>query len=129
METIEQIDEVITWLGQNEKSSNLVELCRKIDKLAVLSVSIAHDVSTAYGVMNELEDEYKIAFARGISSSRDSVAKAERHMEAELSEEKKLYTRARNNYKKLDMYLDRIDRVIESYRQLVSVSKMDLKHG
>lgn len=129
MDTIEQIDEVITWLKENEKSNNLVEICRKIDRLAVLSVSVAHDVSTAYSIMNELEDEYDIEFAKGISSSQDSVAKAERKMEATLAEEKRLYTKAKNNYKKLDMYLDRIDRVIESYRQLVSVSKMDLKHG
>lgn len=129
MDTIDQIEKCIQWLSDNDKSNNLVEICKVIDKLAVLSVSIGHQVSSAYGVANELEDDYDIAFAKEVSSSANSVAKAEREAEAKLGEKKKLHTQAKNNYKKLDMYLNRIDRVIESYRQLVSVSKMELKHS
>jgi hypothetical protein len=42
---------------------------------------------------------------------------------------RKSYTTAKNGYKRLSVYLDRLDRVIESYRQLISVSKLDLKNG
>lgn len=125
MNTIEQIDNCIKWLTDNDKSNNLVEICKVIDKLSVLSVSIGHQVSEAYGFMNDLEDEYDKAYAEMISQSSLSVAKAEHHATASLN--RSPFTSAKNGYKRLSIYLDRIDRVIESYRQLVSVAKMDMK--
>lgn len=128
MNTIEQIDKCIKWLNDNDKSNNLVEICKTIDKLSVLSVSVGHEVSEAYALMNELEDIYKLRYASAISqSSATSVAKAEFEADELTSEHKSNYTKAKNGYKKLSVYLERIDRVIESYRQLVSVAKMDLK--
>lgn len=127
MSTIEQIDSCIKWLSDNDKSNNLVEICKVIDKLSVLSVSIGHDVSGAYGLMNDIEDEYKILYAETVSQSSLSVAKAEFNAEVKAQHAKRRYTLAKNGYKRLSIYLERIDRVIESYRQLVSVAKMDLK--
>jgi hypothetical protein len=129
MSTIEEVDACIKWLGDNVKSNNLVEICKCIDKLSILTVSVGHDVSTAYGLMNDLEDEYKFSFASHVSQSSLSVAKSELEAESKFREKKTFYTQAKNGYKKLSTYLDRIDRVIESYRQLVSVSKLDLKHN
>jgi len=129
MGTIEEVDICIKWLGDNVKSQDLVGICRCIDKLSILTVSIGHDVTTAYGLMNDLEDEYKFSFASYVSQSSLSVAKAELEAEAKFREKRTSYTQAKNGYKKLSTYLDRIDRVIESYRQLVSVSKLDLKHN
>lgn len=125
MNTVEQIDSCIKWLNENDKSNNLVEICKVIDKLSVLSVGIGHQVSEAYSLMNEFEDVYNQAYAEIISQSSLSVAKAEAQAEATLSRND--FTTAKNAYKRLSIYLDRIDRVIESYRQLVSVAKMDMK--
>ncbi len=129
LSTIDQIDVCIKWLNDNDKSNNLVEICKVIDKLAVLSVSIGHQVSEAYALMNEMEDDYKWNYADSISQSSKSVAKAESDAEVAMVEYKSRYTQAKNGYKRLSIYLDRIDKVMESYRQLVSVAKMDLKLG
>lgn len=127
MSTIDQVDTCVKWLNENDKSNNLVEICKVIDKVAVLSVSIGHDVSQAYALMNTFEDEYKTAYAKEVSQSSLSVAKAEFDAEVKTQAIKVNYTQAKNGYKRLSIYLERIDRVIESYRQLVSVAKMDLK--
>lgn len=124
-QVVDQINDCIEWLNAHDKSHNLVEICQVIDKLAVLSVSVGEQVSEAYALMNDLEDEYNMAYAQAVSQSSLSVAKAEAHAEATI--DKSPYTTAKNAYKRLSIYLERIDRVIESYRQLVSVSKMDMK--
>jgi len=130
MSSIDQVQDCISWLNENKTSSNLVQISTLINRLAVLSVNIGHDVSEAYAITNELEDTYKIAFAKKVSSSLDSAAKAEKRAESELEQEKKDWTQAKNAYKRLSIYLERIDKVIESYRQSVSVQKMvDLKHS
>lgn len=126
---VDQIQVCISWLNENKTSSNLVQIARIINELSVLSVNVGHEVSEAYALTNELEDDYKIAFAKKVSSSSESAAKAEKRAEAELEKEKKDWTQAKNGYKRLSVYLDRIDKVIESYRQSVSVQKMDLKHS
>src|SRR5882672_4184111 len=118
MNTIDQIDGCIKWLSDNDKSNNLVEICKVIDKLSVLSVSIGHEVSVAYALMNDLEDIYKVRYAGFISQSSKSVAKAEHEADDATSEYKYNYTQAKNGYKRLSIYQERIDRVIESYRQL-----------
>jgi hypothetical protein len=127
--TIDQIQDCITWLDENKKSNNMIHICQTIDRLAVLTITIGHDVSNAYELMNNLEDEWKIAYAKAISESSESVAKAERAADVSTADLRKSYTTAKNGYKRLSVYLDRLDRVIESYRQLISVSKLDLKNG
>lgn len=126
--TIEQIDACIKWLDKNNKSNNLVEIAQVIDRLAVLSVSLGHDVSGAYALMNDLEDTYKTEYAKAVSESDQSVAKAEKLAEVSTRNAKKDWTDAKNGYKRLSVYIDRIDKVIESYRQYISVSKLDLKN-
>lgn|SRR5690606_911583 len=129
---IEQIDACIKWLDNNKRSTNIVEISQTIDRLAVLSVTLGTMVSDAYALMNKLEDDYDIAFASKfteLTKSGISAAAAKPQVEAELAEPKRDWTSAKNGYKKLSVYLDRIDKVIESYRQYISVTKLDLKNG
>jgi hypothetical protein len=120
-DVIKQIDVCIKWLDANNKANNLLDIAKTIDRIAVLSVNVGHMVSEAFALQNDLEDEYKGAFAKFIAESTESVAKAEVKAEAALL--------PKNGYKKLSVYLDRLDKVIESYRQFVSVSKMDMKNS
>ena len=127
--TIEQLDKCIKWLDENNKSTNLVQITQVIDRIAILSVTVGQMVSDAYALMNNLEDEFKQAYADAVSKSSDSVAKAEKAAEVATAEAKKNWTGAKNGYKRLSVYLDRLDKVIESHRQFVSVSKQaDLKN-
>jgi hypothetical protein len=127
--TIELIQDCIQWLDENKKSTNMVQICQTIDRLAVLTVTVGHDVASAYEVMNTLEDDFKIAYAQAVSESNKSVAKAEVEADVSTADLRKNYTQAKNSYKRLQIWLDRIDKVIESYRQLVSVAKMELKNN
>ncbi|HEY0752280.1 MAG TPA: hypothetical protein VGD26_14070 [Chitinophagaceae bacterium] len=128
-DVIEQLDRCIKWLDENNKANNLIEISTVIDRIAVLSVNIGHMVSDAYALQNELEDDYKIAYAKAVSESEFSVAKAEKAAEVASAEARKNWTSAKNGYKRLSIYLDRLDKVIESYRQYISVSKLDMKNG
>jgi Mn-dependent DtxR family transcriptional regulator len=130
--TIDMIQECITWLDQNSKSNNLVKISQTIGRLSILSVSLGHDVSNAYTLASEFEDNYDIAFAERFSKltkEGTSAAAAKPIVEAELHKEKRDWTSARNGYKRLSTFMDRVDRVQEAYRQLISVSKLDLKHN
>ena len=128
-DVIEQLDKCIRWLDENNKANNLLEISTVIDRIAVLSVNVGHLVSDAYALMNEFEDTFKVAYAKSVSESDASVAKAEKAAEVATAEAKRDWTAAKNAYKRLSVYLDRIDRVIESYRQFISVSKLDMKNG
>jgi len=131
-DTIDLIQDCINWLDQHNKSTALVPITQTIDRLAVLSVSLGHEVSEAYALMNTLEDSYDISFAEKFSKltkEGTSAAAAKPMVEAELAHMKRDWTTAKNGYKRLSLFIDRIDRVIESYRQYISVSKLDLKNG
>lgn len=126
---VEHIGELISWLDSHKNSNNLPEICRKIDELSIMAVTLGEQVGTAYGLMNIAEDEFKLAYAKHLSSLDMAYNKAEKQAEIASAPEKRLFTQSKNTYKRLSIYLERIDRVIESYRQLVSVSKLDLKHS
>ena len=128
-DVIEQLDKCIKWLDENNKANNLIEISTVIDRIAVLSVNVGHMVSEAYSLMNELEDSFKVAYAKSVSESDASVAKAEKAAEVITAEAKKDWTAAKNGYKRLSVYLDRLDKVIESYRQYISICKLDMKNG
>lgn len=127
-EVIDQIDTCIKWLDDNKKANNIAEISAVINRLAVLSVNIGHQVSEAYELANQLEDQFKYEYAKAISESELSVAKAEKVAEVSTYETKKDWTAAKSGYKRLSVYLDRIDKVIESYRQFLSISKLDWKN-
>ena len=125
---IDDIMKLITWLDDHKASNNITQLVKVIDSLNILCVTLGEQVSTAYALMNESEDDYKVAFARSITMSDQPVSRAERIAEADLYETKKLWTASKNNYKKLNMFLERIDRVSDSHRQRISVMKSEIKN-
>jgi hypothetical protein len=130
-DVISQIQKNIDWLDKNAASKNMVKICQVIDRLAVLSVSVGHHVAEAYAIMNELDDDYDVSFSKRFVevSQQKSAAATKPTVEAELADKRRAFTQAKNAYKRLDIYLDRLDKVIESYRQLVSVVKQsEMKH-
>lgn len=130
--TIDLIQVCITWLDQNSKSNNLTQISQTIGRLSILSVTLGHEVSNAYALASEMEDNYDIKFAEKFSKltkEGTSAAAAKPIVEADLAQEKRDWTSAKNGYKKLSTFLERVDRVIEAYRQLISVSKLDLKNN
>lgn len=125
--TIDLIEECIEWLDKHKTSNAIGPITQTIDRLAVLSISLGNMVTDASALANELEDNYKASYATIVNAEGGSIAKAEYKAEAELIEAKKEWTSAKNGYKKLNTYLERLDRVIESYRQMVSVIKEEMK--
>jgi hypothetical protein len=122
-ETLDKIKDIIDWLEERIRSENIVELGMVLDKLSIYSFYLGKMVSDAYELMNECEDDYKHSVARFVKEYEGSLAKAEREAEVEYEEKKRMWTKAKSGYKKLDMFLDRIDKVIESHRQRISVIK------
>lgn len=122
-EIITQLNNNIKWLDDYIRVDNIADKGAVIDKINILCVSLAEEVSTAYAVMNDLEDEYKAARADFISKFEGAHNKAEIAAEVHLKEQKRLWTQSKNVYRKLSTYLERIDKVTESHRQRISVVK------
>lgn len=118
----------LKWLDDNKKANNISAVSQVLNHLALLSVNLGEQVSEAYSLMNELEDEYKGSFADSVKAFDGSVAKAEVNAESELKGKKKDWTQARNSYKKLSTFLDRLDRVLDSHRQALSIQKLEAKN-
>ena len=125
-------DEILSnlrWLENNIKSDDIIGKSKVLDKLAILSLNFSQQVTDAYSVMNELEDDYKIAIATFMRDFDGSAAKGEREAEVAHAKEKKDWTKAKNLYKGLNTFLDRIDKVLDAGRQSISVIKQtNLKH-
>lgn len=129
MTNTEQIIKDLKWLEERKTSTDITSTSQVLSHLALLTVRLGEEVSDAYALMNELEDTYKAKYANYVKNFEGSVAKAELAAEADLAEDKKNWTAARNGYKKLSTYLDRCDKVLDAFRQSVSVIKaVDLKH-
>jgi len=120
------IDEILSnvkWLDANAKSEDILNKGIVLDKLSIQCVYLAEQVSDAYGFMNNAEDAYKIAVADYCKNSTEGVAKSEKSAEVEFAHLKRGWTDAKNGYKRLSMFLERIDKVLESSRQRISVVK------
>ena len=127
-EIITAIHKSIKWLDDHKTSNNITDLVIVIDDLTINAAYLGTLVTEAYQLMNETEDEYKIAVADYVTSFDGSTAKAERHAEVEHQGKKRDWTAAKNGYKKLSMMLDRIDKICDAHRQRVSVMKGEIKH-
>jgi hypothetical protein len=128
-ETIKQIEKNLTWLNERSKSVNILAITRVVNNLLVHAKTLSDDVSEAYALMNVYEDEYKISVAKYVSGSSISTAKAEREAEVEYADLKRNWTDAKNTYKRLDNFLDRIDKIADAQRQKISVIKQtDMKN-
>jgi hypothetical protein len=132
MDAIDEISIIIKWLDSSSKSTNIVAISQALNKLSILSSNISQETSEAYGLMNELEDVYEDTFNSHYSELQkagQSAASSKQEAERLSVSSKKDYTTAKNGYKKLSMYLERVDRISDTFKQYVSNLKIDLKHS
>lgn len=120
-ETLLEIHKLIAWLDKNKGTNNVQNVGKVLDSLAIHSERFGDIVSEAYADVNFLEDNYKLAVAEFRKNYTGGVAKGEIEAEVEFAEMKRDWTEAKNIYKKLATKLDRIDKILESHRQTISV--------
>lgn len=127
MEVIDEILERLEWLKGVKGSYDLVNISRKLDEIGILLVTLGTHVTDAYEAVSEAEDDYDIAFAKRFSElcKEKSAASAKPQVEAELDEKKRTLTKHKINYKKLNTFLERCDKVIETHRQSLSILKKE----
>lgn len=120
---IKEIGKSIRWFDQNAESDNLVLLSQNLTRLVAQSATLANEVILAYALMNESEDNYKIAVDEFVRNFEGSTAAAEPRARAEHAGLKRDWTTAKNLYKRYDIILDRVDKICDAIRQRVSVVK------
>jgi|JI9StandDraft_2_1071091.scaffolds.fasta_scaffold80266_4 cell division protein FtsX len=120
-ELITLINQQIEWLEDNIHSYDILSVGKVLDKLSILAESFGEEVSEVYALANTLEDDYKISVAQYMKDNEGSAAKLEREAEVEFADKKRDWTTAKNGFKKLNTKLDRIDKILESHRQSISV--------
>ena len=128
-EIIDEIERNLKWLRMNVKTDDIVSKVKVLENIALLAVNMSDEVSDVYALMNDLEDDYKTSVAKFVMDYDGTSAKGERVAEVEFAEKKKNWTQAKNGYKKLNTYLDRIDKQLDAGKQTISVIKQtNLKH-
>jgi hypothetical protein len=70
--TFDLIKRDLDWLDSMAKSTNILDISYTLNHLNGLMVRFADEVSTAYELMCQAEDEYDIAFAKNIRCRRKS---------------------------------------------------------
>jgi hypothetical protein len=127
----EKIGISIKKLERMKDSSAIVEIGSICNTLSIDASYFAKLVADSYSLMNEAEDEYKFKVATEIESLTNqgmAASKAEKMAENKYQDEKKTWTQARNMYKRYSIYLERIDRILDEFKQYCSSVKMtDLK--
>jgi hypothetical protein len=131
MTNTEQIIKDLKWLEERKTSTDIVSISHVLNHLNGLMVSFGDEVTAAYELQCEAEDKYDIAFAKKFSeltASGTSAAAAKPIVESELGELKKEWTKAKVMYKKLNSFMDRVDRLADGFKQSQSIlNKVDLK--
>lgn len=120
-ELITLIRRQIDWLDANIQNTNAVAVTQVCDKLSTLSYNFGDVVTGAYELMNQLEDDLKLAVATFKKEFKGSVARADIEAEVECAKQRKDFTQAKNVYKRLNVQLERIDKILDSRKQSVSV--------
>lgn len=127
-ETITKIYEDVRWLENNGKSQAISDIVLKLDSLSILCLYFSESVSDAYAAKAEDEEAYKYAVAKHIADSKESAAKAKEQAFVEYASLRKTFIESDSLYQKLRMKLDRLDTILDTHRQRVSLLKMlDLK--
>lgn len=125
-----KIHEIVRWLENNGKSQDISGIVIALDDLAIASFYFVEQVSDAHAQMNEAEAIFKATFARSVSESKESTAKAERTAEVICESLRRDFVTWKNLYSKLRLRMDAIDKILDTHRQRVSLLKqMELKHG
>lgn len=131
LEITEKIGVSIKKLERMKESNAIVEIGQICNTLSIDSSYFARLVADAYSVMNEAEDEYKMKVSQEVETLTNSglpASKAEKMAENKYQDEKKTWTAAKNVYKRYSLYLERIDRILDEFKQYCSSVKMiDLK--
>lgn len=129
---IDQIRECIQWLHENNKSKHIVKISQCLNKLATLTITLSDDVYEAYKLQSDLEDIYDDKLAdRLVQLAKDGVSAAASKPQAqsELKADKANFTAAKNGFKKLAMFQERVDKVMDTYKQYVSNLKDERNHS
>jgi len=127
----EKIGISIKKLERMKESSAIVEIGAICNTLSIDASYFAKLVADAYSIMNEAEDDYKTKISQeveALTSTGIPASRAEKIAENKYVEEKKTWTQSKNLYKRYSLYLDRIDRILDEFKQYCSSVKMtDLK--
>lgn len=130
-EVVEKIGISIKKLERLKDSTAIVEIGSICNTLSIDSSYFAKLVADSYTLMNETEDEYKQKIAEEVdklTSEGMPASRAERQAENKFKEDKRTWTEAKNMYKRYSLYLERIDRILDEFKQYCSSVKMtDLK--
>lgn len=122
----------LRYLESQTNSNDISTIAKALNKLAILTVRLGEEVTDAYKLQSELEDDFDAAYAKRFSeltASGTSAAAAKPIVEAELIEMKRDWTAAKVGYRKLASFLERVDRVLDTFKQSQSVIRTtDLKH-
>lgn len=125
---IDQALEIISSLDSYYNSDNVILIGQLCNKLSVISVTIGKEYTKAHKWATELEDNYEFEISKYVKNG-DSVSKAEREAKVEFFDKKKEVTGAKNVVKSLDVFLRRVDRMLDHYKQYISsIKTTDLKH-
>jgi len=128
-QTIERIYEIIRWLDSNGSSQAITHIVLKLDQLAIEAMWFSDSVSQAYGERNNAEEDYKHACAKSVSEAKESATKAIEMAKVEFAPLKREFLAWDALYHRLKLKMDRIDVIIDTQRQRVSLLKqMDLKN-
>jgi hypothetical protein len=129
-DVIVKIHDLIRWLETNGGSQDMHGITEKLNQLATNSYWFAETVADANAAMNNAEANYKALVARSVSGAQIPTAKAERLAEVEFEPQRKQFIEWKNLYTATRLKLERIDRILDSFRQRVSVVKMlEVKHS
>lgn len=129
---ITKIHEIINWLTINVGSQDINELGIELNKLSIWAANFADQVADAHEMMNTLEHSYDVLlleYTKEHGSERGQGAKAERDGELKYADKKKEFNEYKNLYKRLQLKLASIDRIMDTFKQRVSALKqLELKH-
>lgn len=127
----EKIGISIKKLERLKDSTAIVEIGSICNTLSIDSSYFAKLVADSYSIMNEAEDDYKMKISDEIerlTNEGATASKAEKIAENKFKDDKKTWTEAKNTYKRYSLYLERIDRILDEFKQYCSSVKMtDLK--
>jgi hypothetical protein len=124
-EIIDLIQVELDWLEDHDTSTNIVQISQHLNRLSTMSVTLGDQVILAYTLMNEMNDRYDFKYAEKYAMTKTAEKKisdpvADALVEMAVAQEKKDWTMAKNGHKQLAVFQDRVDRVMDTYKQYVS---------
>lgn len=126
------ISKGLKFLQGLENSNDISTIAKALNRISILTVRLGEEVTDAYQLQSELEDAYDRASSKRSSELIEggtSAAAAKQIVALELADMKKDWTAAKVGHKKLSMFLERVDKVMDTFKQSQSVIKaVDLKH-